>query len=321
MDKSTPIYVAGHRGLAGSAIFRELRRQGFVNLIARTHAEVDLADYAPTRELLLHERPRIVFVAASKVGGIAANSAFPADFLMQNIALQMSVFRAAHEAGVERVIFLGSSCIYPRDAAQPLAESALLTGALEPTNRPYAIAKIAGVEMCWAYNRQHAHRWLAAMPTNLYGPGDNYDLAAAHVLPALLRKAHEARVAGARELEVWGTGRAMREFLHADDLARALVLLATLPDADYAPLVAPESCPLVNVGSGDEISIGELAAMVASVVGFAGRIVYDTSRPDGSSRKIIDSARMRALGWAPRIGLAQGLASTYAEFTARAAMA
>ncbi|MEP7061419.1 MAG: GDP-L-fucose synthase [Betaproteobacteria bacterium] len=317
MQKSTPIYVAGHTGLAGSAIVRELRRQGFTHLIARTHGEADLIDYTLTRELLLRERPAIMFVAASRVGGIAANSDYPVDFLMQNLALQMSVFRAAHEACVDRVIFLGSSCIYPRDAPQPLHESALLTGPLEPTNRPYAIAKIAGVEMCWAYNRQHAHRWLAAMPTNLYGPGDNYDLATAHVLPALLRKAHEAHRAGARELRVWGTGSARREFLHADDLARALVLVATLPDADYALLVGPQACPLVNIGSGEELTIAELATMIAAVVGFGGRVVYERGRPDGSPRKILDSTRMRALGWSPRIGLAQGLASTYGEFAAR----
>jgi GDP-L-fucose synthase len=317
MEKTTPIYIAGHAGLAGSAIVRELRRHGFVRLIVRTHGELDLTDFASTRELLMRERPAIMFVAASRVGGIAANSDYPVDFLMQNLALEMSVLRAAHEAGVDRVIFLGSSCIYPRDAPQPLLESALLTGPLEPTNRPYAIAKIAGVEMCWAYNRQHGHRWLAAMPTNLYGPGDNYDLASAHVLPALLRKAHEARRTGAQELRVWGTGSARREFLHADDLARALVLVATLPDADYAPLVAPQACPLVNIGSGEELTIAELAAMVAAVVGFGGRVVYERDRPDGSPRKVLDSTRMRALGWAPRIGLAQGLASTYGEFAAR----
>lgn len=321
MDRSTPIYVAGHRGLAGSAICRELARQGFERLIVRTHRELDLAQFEPTRALLMHERPQVMFVAASKVGGIGANSAMPVDFLMGNLALQINLFRAAHEAGVERVLFLGSSCIYPRDAPQPLAESALLSGPLEPTNRPYAIAKIAGVEMCWAYNRQHGHRWLSAMPTNLYGPGDNYDLASGHVLPALLRKAHEARAAGSRHLSVWGTGNAKREFLHADDLARALVLLATLPETLYSPLVAPDVCPLINIGSGDELTIRDLAARVAHVVGFDGTIAFDPSKPDGSPRKIVDSTRMRALGWRPAIGLDAGLASTYDDFRTRHAVA
>ncbi|MEO6928446.1 MAG: GDP-L-fucose synthase [Casimicrobiaceae bacterium] len=316
MDKSTPIYVAGHRGLVGSAIVRELERQGFDRPIVRTHAEVDLAQYEPTLELLLRERPKVMFIAASRVGGIAANNDFPVDFLMCNLALQMNVFRAAHAASVERVVFLGSSCIYPRDAPQPLAEDALLTGPLEATNRPYAIAKIAGVEMCWAYNRQHGHSWLAAMPANLYGPRDRYDLASAHVLPALLRKAHEARVGGARVLQVWGSGKARREFLHVDDLARALVHLATLPDARYRPLVAPQSCPIVNIGSGAELTIAELAMLIVDVVDFKGTIAFDASKPDGAPRKIVDSTRMRALGWIPAIGLRDGIASTYKDFKA-----
>jgi GDP-L-fucose synthase len=317
MDKSTPVFVAGHRGLAGSAICRELERRGFDHVIVRTHRELDLAQFEPTRELLLRERPRVMFVAASKVGGIGANSAAPVDFLVDNLALQISLLRAAHEADVERVVFLGSSCIYPRDAAQPLAESALLSGPLEPTNRPYAIAKIAGVEMCWAYNRQFGRRWLAAMPTNLYGPGDNYDLATGHVLAALLRKAHEARGGRGRRLSVWGSGQARREFLHADDLARALVLLATLPETLYATLVAPDNCPLVNVGSGEELTIRELAALVARVVGFDGDITFDPSKPDGVPRKIVDSTRIRALGWRPAIGLAAGIATTYDDFRSR----
>jgi GDP-L-fucose synthase len=316
MRKSTPIYVAGHRGLAGSAICRELARQGFDNLVVRSRAELDLTQLAPTRDFLVREKPAIVFIAAALVGGIAANEAYPADFLMQNLSVQMNVFRAAHEAQVDRIVFLGSSCIYPRDAAQPIVEDALLTGPLEATNRPYAIAKIAGVEMCWSYNRQFGHRWLAAMPTNLYGPGDNYDLATAHVLPALLRKAHEARAAGDAQLNVWGTGNALREFLHADDLARALVLLATLPDEQHAALVSPHACPLVNIGSGIELSIRDLALLVADVVGFAGRIAFDAAMPDGTPRKILDSSRMRALGWRPAIGLRDGLAATYEDFKA-----
>jgi GDP-L-fucose synthase len=316
MHKSTPIYVAGHLGLAGSAICRELARQGFDNVIVRSRAELDLTQWAPTRDFLVREKPAIVFIAAALVGGIAANEAYPADFLMQNLAVQMNVFRAAHEAQVDRIVFLGSSCIYPRDAAQPIVEDALLTGPLEATNRPYAIAKIAGVEMCWSYNRQFGHRWLAAMPTNLYGPGDNYDLTTAHVLPALLRKAHEARAAGNAQLNVWGTGNALREFLHADDLARALVLLATLPDERHAALVSPRACPLVNIGSGIELSIRDLAVLVADVVGFEGRIAFNAAMPDGTPRKILDSSRMRALGWRPAIGLRDGLAATYEDFKA-----
>jgi GDP-L-fucose synthase len=316
MHKSTPIYVAGHLGLAGSAICRELARQGFDNVIVRSRAELDLTQWAPTRDFLVREKPAIVFIAAALVGGIAANEAYPADFLMQNLAVQMNVFRAAHEAQVDRIVFLGSSCIYPRDAAQPIVEDALLTGPLEATNRPYAIAKIAGVEMCWSYNRQFGHRWLAAMPTNVYGPGDNYDLTTAHVLPALLRKAHEARAAGDAQLNVWGTGNALREFLHADDLARALVLLATLPDERHAALVSPRACPLVNIGSGIELSIRDLAVLVADVVGFEGRIAFNAAMPDGTPRKILDSSRMRALGWRPAIGLRDGLAATYEDFKA-----
>ena len=314
MEKSTRIYVAGHRGLAGGAILRELQRQGYTHLITRTHAELDLEDAVATRHLFEAERPQVVFLAAAKVGGILANNAYPADFLMTNLQVEANVCRAAHLAETGRLIFLGSSCIYPRDAVQPIREDSLLTGPLEATNRPYAIAKIAGIEMCWSYNRQFGHKWLAAMPTNLYGPGDNYDLQTSHVLPALIRKAHEAKVAGAQELVLWGTGTPRREFLYADDLARALVFLATLDDARYDPLVAPDICPLLNVGSGEDLTIAELAECVARVVGFTGRFVHDTTKPDGTPRKIMDVARIKALGWRPEVDLPSGIALAYRDF-------
>jgi GDP-L-fucose synthase len=314
MEKSTRIYVAGHLGLAGGAIMRELRRQGYSHLITRTHAELELEDDDATRHLFETERPEVVFLAAAKVGGILANNTYPADFLMSNLQVQANVCRAAHLAGTARVIFLGRSCIYPRDAVQPIREDSLLTGPLEATNRPYAIAKIAGIEMCWSYNRQFGHKWLAAMPTNLYGPGDNYDLQTSHVLPALIRKAHEAKVNGTKELVLWGTGTPKREFLYADDLARALVFLATLDDARYDPLVAPDKSPLINVGSGEELTIAELANCVARVVGFAGRFVHDTTKPDGTPRKVMDVSRIKALGWRPEVDLPSGIALAYRDF-------
>ena len=314
MEKSTRIYVAGHMGLAGGAIMRELRREGYSHLIARTHAELELEDAAATHRLFETERPEIVFLAAAKVGGILANNTYPADFLMSNLQVQANVCRAAHLSGTARVIFLGSSCIYPRDAVQPIREDSLLTGPLEATNRPYAIAKIAGIEMCWSYNRQFGHKWLAAMPTNLYGPGDNYDLQTSHVLPALIRKAHEAKSKGTQELVLWGTGTPKREFLYADDLARALVFLATLDDARYDSLVAPDKGPLINVGSGEELTIAELADCVAQVVGFKGRFVYDKSKPDGTPRKVMDVSRIKALGWQPKVDLPSGIALAYRDF-------
>ena len=314
MEKSTRIYVAGHMGLAGGAIMRELRREGYSHLITRTHGELELEDAAATHRLFETERPEVVFLAAAKVGGILANNTYPADFLMSNLQVQANVCRAAHQAGTARVIFLGSSCIYPRDAVQPIREDSLLTGPLEATNRPYAIAKIAGIEMCWSYNRQFGHKWLAAMPTNLYGPGDNYDLQTSHVLPALIRKAHEAKNKGTQELVLWGTGTPKREFLYADDLARALVFLATLDDARYDSLVAPDKGPLINVGSGEELTIAELADCVAQVVGFKGRFVYDKSKPDGTPRKVMDVSRIKALGWQPKVDLPSGIALAYRDF-------
>jgi GDP-L-fucose synthase len=314
MDASTKIYVAGHSGLAGGAILRELRAQGYRNLLAPRRAEVDLEDAAATRRYLAEERPEVVFLAAGHVGGIAANNGFPVDFLLRNLKIAIHTIEAAHAAGVRRLVYLGSSCIYPRDCPQPIREEYLLGGALEPTNRPYALAKIAGIEACWAYNRQYGARFLSAMPTNLYGIGDNYDLENSHVLPALVRKIHEAKEQGRREVVLWGSGTPRREFLHADDLARALIFLASLDEARYASLTDPAGCPLINVGTGVDQTIRELAQTVAEVIGYDGGFSYDRSKPDGTPRKVMDVSRIRALGWRPSVDLRAGIASAYADF-------
>ena len=314
MNQSPKIYIAGHRGLAGSAIARELHRQGYTNLVTRTHAELELEDAAATQKFFEQERPDIVFLAAAKVGGIHANNTYPVDFLMSNLLVEANVCRAAHATGVGRVIFLGSSCIYPRDCPQPIKEEYLLTGPLEATNRPYALAKIAGIEMCWSYNRQYGTKWLAAMPTNLYGPGDSYDLSNGHVLPALMRKMHEAKLSSTSEVVLWGSGTPRREFLFVDDLANALVFLAMLDDARYDTLVDPAKCPLINVGTGTDLTIRELAETVASAVGYTGRFVQDTSKPDGTMRKVMDVSRIERLGWKATTSLQQGLAVTYKTF-------
>jgi GDP-L-fucose synthase len=318
------IYVAGHRGLVGSALVRVLRAQGFHNLLLRTHAELDLTDASATRAFFETERPNHVFLAAARVGGILANNNYPADFIRDNLAIQTNVIHEAWRAGVKRLLFLGSSCIYPKHAPQPIQEAALLTGPLEPTNRPYALAKIAGIELCWSYNRQHHTGYLAAMPTNLYGPGDNYDLANSHVLPALIRKAHEAKLAGQPTLVVWGTGTPRREFLYSDDMAAACVHLMRLPEPAFDALLGvaerggdPDIAPLVNVGSGEDHTILELAQTVAEVVGFTGQIVLDPSKPDGTPRKLMDSSRLRAQGWAPSVGLREGIGRAYQDFLER----
>jgi len=311
MNKNVKIYIAGHRGLAGSAIVRELQRQGYTNVVTRTHAELDLEDAAATRKFFEQERPELVFLAAAKVGGIHANNTYPVDFLISNLLIEANICRAAHATKVNRLIFLGSSCIYPRDCPQPIKEEYLLTGPLEATNRPYALAKIAGIEMCWSYNRQYGTKWLAAMPTNLYGPGDNYDLNNSHVLPALIRKMHEAKVSGASEVVLWGSGTPRREFLYVDDLANALIFLATMDDKRYDALVEPSQCPLINVGTGTDLTIRELAEIVARVVGYKGRFVQDTSKPDGTMRKVMDVSTIQNLGWKANTRLQEGIDLTY----------
>jgi len=317
MDKESKIYVAGHRGLAGSAILRQLELKGYRNLALRTHAELELTDQAAVHGFFEQERPEYVFLAAAKVGGIIANSSYPAEFIHSNLAVQTNVLHESWRAGVKRLLFLGSSCIYPRDCPQPMREEYLLTGPLESTNRPYAVAKIAGIEMCWSYNRQYGTRFLAAMPTNLYGPGDSYDLNNSHVLPALIRKMHEAMKAGAAEAVIWGTGAPLRELLYSEDMAEACVHLLGLPEAEFSKLISEREPPLVNIGYGEDQSIAELAHTVARVVGFRGKLRFDTSKPDGTPRKLLASDRIRALGWKPRTRLDEGIALAYKDFLKR----
>jgi GDP-L-fucose synthase len=315
MQPDSRIYVAGHSGLAGSALMRELQAGGFHNLIVRTHAELDLEDSAKVRRLFESERPEYVFDAAARVGGILANNTFPADFIRQNLAIQSNIIHESWRAGVKRLLFLGSSCIYPRDCPQPMREEYLMTGPLEPTNRPYAMAKIAGIEMCWSYNRQYGTRFLAAMPTNLYGPGDHYDLQTSHVLPALLRKMHEAVEAGSADVEVWGSGKPHREFLYSDDMANACVYLMNLPDEKFDALLDGSSrAPLINIGSGMEVTIRELAEQAARTVGCTAKLRFDASKPDGMPRKLLDVSRLHALGWRASIDLPEGMARAYADF-------
>jgi GDP-L-fucose synthase len=317
MDKTSKIYVAGHRGLAGSAIVRQLEQRGYRNLVLRTHAELELTEQAAVRDFFQSERPDYVFLAAAKVGGIIANSSYPAEFVHSNLAVQTNVLHESWKAGVKRLLFLGSSCIYPRDCPQPIKEEYLLTGPLEATNRPYAVAKIAGIEMCWSYNRQYGTRFLAAMPTNLYGPGDSYDLNNSHVLPALIRKMHEAKQGGLTEAVIWGTGKPMREFLYSEDMAEACVYLLDLPTEKFDELVSDSHPPLVNIGYGEDLSIAELAHTVARVIGFRGNLRFDTSKPDGTPRKFLDSGRINALGWRARTQFDEGIAAAYKDFLSR----
>ena len=302
MDENARIFVTGHRGMVGSAIVRRLQAAGYDNLLLRSRAELDLLDQRAVHEFLAKQQPDYIFIAAAKVGGIQANNQYRADFLYQNLAIEAHLIHGAHLAGVQRLMFLGSSCIYPRDCSQPIKEDYLLTGPLEATNEPYAIAKIAGVKLCESYQRQYGRAYVSVMPTNLYGPNDNYDLASSHVLPALLRKAHEAKARGDAEYVVWGSGTPRREFLHVDDLADACVFLM---ESDY-------DGPLLNVGTGQDVAIRELAEAVMDVVGFGGRIVYDAGKPDGTPRKLLDVSRMAALGWRARTGLREGIERTYA---------
>jgi GDP-L-fucose synthase len=315
MNLDAKIYVAGHRGLVGSAIVRALRQAGYHNLLLRTHQDLDLTNQAQVERFFSSERPAYVFLAAARVGGILANSTYPADFVFQNLLMEANVIESARNSGVDRLLFLGSSCIYPKFAPQPIREDSLLTGALEPTNRPYAVAKIAGIELCWAFNRQYATRYLAAMPTNLYGPGDNYDLETSHVIPALIHKMHEAKMSARKEVVLWGTGTPRREFLYSNDLAHACLFLMNLDQQAFDSLVASESdAPLINIGSGQDQTIRELAALVAEVVGFQGRLTFDAGKPDGTPRKLLDSSRLSALGWAPKTTLREGLQLAYRDF-------
>jgi len=304
------VYVAGHRGMVGSALVRRLQQDGCENLLLKSRAEVDLEDQRQVRDLILNEKPDYVFLAAAKVGGIHANNSYPAQFIYRNLMIAANVINAAWEAGVKRLVNLGSSCIYPRNARQPIREEYLLTGTLEPTNEAYAIAKIAGIKLCESYNREHGTDFRSVMPTNLYGPNDNFDLETSHVLPALLRKFHEARAAGAKTVEVWGSGKPRREFLHVDDLADACLYLSCLPKAVYAAHTRPNLSQL-NVGTGSDVTIAELAALISEVVGYKGEIRYNSDYPDGTDQKLLDVSTVSKLGWKACIGLKEGIESTY----------
>ncbi len=350
MNKKSRIYIAGHRGLVGSALVRAFRDLGYTNIITRTHAELDLTDQKDTYSFFQDNRPEYVFLAAAKVGGILANNTYPAEFIYQNLAIQNNIIHASWKCGVKRLLFLGSSCIYPRECPQPIREEYLLTGPLEPTNRPYAIAKISGVEMCWAYNRQYGTRYLAVMPTNLYGPGDCYDLKNSHVIPAVLRKLHLAKLSRAGHLEAirrdeavigpipedvkkaiglsadstrltgdphalfWGTGRARREFLYSEDMVDACMLLVGLSDREALGIFSEKTPPLINIGCGWDLTIRELVDLVNGVVGFEGEIRWDTGKPDGTMQKKLDVGRLTRLGWRPQVELVEGIGRVYQDY-------
>jgi GDP-L-fucose synthase len=321
MEPDAKIYVAGHRGLVGSALMRTLRNKGYRNFVTRTHAELDLTSQAAVEVFFGAEKPDYVFLAAARVGGIHANNIYPAEFIRDNLAIQTNVIHAAWKNGVKRLMFLGSSCIYPKLAPQPMKEEYLLTGPLEPTNRPYALAKIAGIEMCWSYNRQYNTKFIAVMPTNLYGPGDNYHPENSHVIPALIRKFHEAKQTNSPSVSVWGTGTPRREFLYSDDMADACVFLMGLPDAQYDTLLGSDEQatgvfmpPLVNIGVGVDLTIRELAESVKRAVGYDGNIIFDSDKPDGTPRKLMDVTRLNRLGWDAKTGMNAGLAQAYADF-------
>src|ERR1051325_9738205 len=304
MDKSDKIFVAGHRGMVGSALMRRLEADAFSNVVTRDRSQVDLTDEAAVAQFLMDEKPTVMILAAAKVGGIKANNDYPVEFLVENLRIQSNVIRAAHDSGVRKLLFLGSSCIYPKFAPQPIPEGALLTGPLEQTNEAYAIAKIAGIKLCQAFSREYGANFISAMPTNLYGPNDDFDLETSHVLAALLRKTHEAKMRNDRKLIVWGTGQPHREFLHVDDLASACLLLLEKYDS-------PE---IINVGCGEDITIRELAELICEVVGFDGELAWDATKPDGTPRKLLDISKIRALGWKPEIPLRDGIARTYDWF-------
>jgi len=313
MDRNAKIHVAGHRGLAGSAVVRALERVGYTNLLLRSSKELDLTDQAATRDFYEREKPEYVIDCAAKVGGIGANSTLPAEFIHANLAIQTNVIHEAWRADVKRLLFLGSTCVYPRDCLQPIKEEYLLAGPLEPSNRPYALAKIAGVEMCWAYNRQYGTRFAAPMPTNLYGPNDNYHPEHSHVIAALIRKFWEAKKLGAESIEAWGTGSPLREFLHADDMAEACLHLLRLPDAQWDAVFPPELAPIVNLGTGEEHSIKELTEIVGRALSAEAKVRWDSSRPDGTPRKISDCARIHSSGWRSRVALEDGIRALIPE--------
>lgn len=321
MELHAKIYIAGHRGLVGSALMRNLHVRGYENLLTRTHEELDLIDQTAVKAFFATEKPEYVFLAAAKVGGIYANSEYPAEFIHDNLAIQTNVIRAAWLSGVKRLLFLGSSCIYPKLAPQPMKEDYLLTGPLEPTNRPYALAKIAGIEMCWSFNRQYGSHYLAVMPTNLYGPADNYHPMNSHVIPAMIRKFHEAKEANSPAVTVWGTGTPRREFLFSDDMADACAYLMNLPDEQFVPLLGQDRnsnlAPLINIGVGYDLSIHELAKIVAETVGYNGKLEFDTSKPDGAPRKLMDVSRLTALGYVAKTDIKLGLAVAYQDFLLR----
>jgi len=318
MNRDAKIYVAGHQGLVGSALVRQLRALDNGNILLRSRQELDLTDQNRVREFFAQERPEYVFLAAAKVGGILANSTYPAEFIYQNLLIQTNVIHEAYRTGVRRLLFLGSSCIYPKHAPQPMKEECLLTGPLEPTNRAYAVAKIAGIEMCWSHNRQHGTHFLAAMPTNLYGPGDHYDPHDSHVIPALIRKMHEAKLSGAEQVVVWGTGTPRREFLFSDDAANACVFLMNLSNEKMDAILANgRSLPIVNIGCGEDATVRELAELIAEVVGFRGELVFDATKPDGTPRKLLDINHLTRLGWKHSTVLREGLIRTYQDFLER----
>lgn len=318
MNKQAKIYIAGHRGLVGSALMRQLKKQGYANFITRTHAELDLTDQQAVATFFASEKPEYVFLAAAKVGGIHANNTYPAAFIYENSVIQTNVIHQSYLNGVRRLLFLGSSCIYPKDCSQPIKEESLLTGQLEATNRPYALAKIAGIEMCWSYNRQYATQYLAVMPTNLYGPGDNYHPENSHVIPALIRKFHEAKVNSLPNVEIWGTGTPRREFLYSDDMAEACMYIMNMQDTQFTPLLAAERNdglpPVLNLGSNNDLAILELSAAIKQVTGFTGELQFDTTKPDGTMQKLMDSTRLNNLGWHAATALVDGLQQVYQDY-------
>jgi len=314
MNKNAKIYVAGHRGLVGSALVRQLKVRGYGNLVLRTHSELDLTNQAVVCNFFAKEKPEYVLLAAARVGGIYANNSYPAEFIQQNLAIQTNIIHEAWRNNVERLLFMGSSCIYPKDCPQPMKEEYLLTGPLEPTNRPYAIAKISGIEMCHAYNRQYGTKYLAVMPTNLYGPNDSYDLNNSHVLPALIRKMHEAKKRGDKEVVVWGTGNPKREFLCSDDMADACLYLMEQPESKLSSLFNDRHPPLVNIGCGEDLTIRELAETIAKVVGYNEKLIFDSTKPDGTMRKLMDVSRMNRIGWTASTSLGKGIITAYQSY-------